>query len=109
MSQSDIPAFARSGFIKDIPDNVRSLKPAEVVEFQPSNAQLMSALIELHQELASMRAELAEVRGDIGMTKDVIVAVKDQVTPTLEMLQNGPIGQLLGIAPSPPPRKRRGH
>jgi hypothetical protein len=100
--------------MQSIPDNVRVLKPAEVV--QPTLDPAMKLLNEVLRRLDETRAdvlalkeEIAVIKADIGMTKDVIVAVKDQVTPTLEMLQNGPIGQLLGIAPPQIPRKRRGH
>jgi hypothetical protein len=96
--------------MQSIPDNVRSLKPVEVV---PDPVRLLNEILlrldETRGDILALKEEIKAIKEDIGMTKDVITAVKDQVTPTLEMLQNGPIGQLLGIAPSPPPRRRRGH
>lgn len=91
-----------------LPDHVRHLKPVEVIEPEPTNAQLMTVLIEIQTELASLSGRITAMETDISTTKTAVCLVYEQVQPTLEMLTNGPIGQLLGIAPPPERRPRRG-
>jgi hypothetical protein len=90
-----------------IPENVRHLKPAEVLPFQPTNAQLMTVLIEIQATLANLQSMTTENCTDIETTKQAITFVVEQVKPTLDMLSTGPIGQLLGLGPKPEPRRRR--
>jgi hypothetical protein len=93
-------SHSMTGYAGGLPDNVRNLKPAEVVELQPSNADIMRMLMEIREEIRANSADIAQ-------TKDAISVVVEQVKPTLDMLSNGPIGQLLGIGPKPEPRSRR--
>jgi hypothetical protein len=93
---------------QELPENVRKLKPANVVvEFQPTNAQIMTMLIEMNARLTHMESLLTENSTDISTTKQAIVFITEQVEPTLKMLTEGPIGQILGIGPKPEPRSRR--
>jgi hypothetical protein len=94
--------------MQSIPENVRHLKPVEVVEYQPSNVEIMGKLIEIQAQVAAMYALTVENRADIEASKTAMSFIVDQVKPTLDMLSNGPIGQLLGIAPPPVRRNRRG-
>jgi flagellar biosynthesis/type III secretory pathway ATPase len=96
-------------FPGELPENVRHLKPAEVVTFQPSNAQIMTLLIEIKASLDHVVAMTLANTTDIEITKQAITRVVDEVTPTLDMLTKGPIGQLLGIGPAPEPRTGRRH
>jgi hypothetical protein len=100
-------SHSMTGYAGGLPDNVRNLKSAEVVEFQPSNAQIMTVLIELQAQIASLHSMITANSADIESTKQAINVVVEQVKPTLDMLSNGPIGQLLGIGPKPEPRSRR--
>lgn len=91
--------------VQQLPDNVRELKPAEVV---PPPQDPMAMLQEILTRMDRMQEEITAIKADIGATKDAIAFITEQVKPTLDMLSNGPIGQLLGIAPPSPPRIRRG-
>lgn len=90
-----------------IPENVRFLQPAEIVESEPTNTDIMRKLVEIQKQLSELHTITMENRADIETTKNAISVVVEQVKPTLDMLSTGPIGQLLGIAPKPEPRQRR--
>jgi hypothetical protein len=96
------------GGVNGIPENVLRLKPVEIVEFQPTNAQIYERLIELQDQVTNLYKITLENQTNIETATKAIGLITEQVTPTLEMLTKGPIGQLLGIAPPPEPRTRRG-
>jgi hypothetical protein len=90
-------------YVRRVPDNVVNLKPAEVVSPDPAMAMMQSVL----DKLESIETRIASMEEKIAGTEKVVGMVYENVKPTLDMLTNGPIGQLLGIAPPPAPRERR--
>lgn len=59
--------------------------------------------------LREIREAQVRIEKDIEAVKGIGDLVMDNVKPTLDMLTNGPIGQILGIAPPPSPRIGRRH
>lgn len=82
-----------------LPDNVRALKPANQ---EVTVGDIVTMLTEIREAQARIEHDIAEVKGISNL-------VMENVKPTLDMLTNGPIGQILGIAPPPPPRIGRRH
>ena len=82
-----------------LPDNVRNLKPVEIVE-----TVTVGDVINMLQEI---REAQGRIEKDIAAVKAIGDLVIENVKPTLDALTNGPIGQILGIAPPPPPRVSR--
>lgn len=92
-------------YVRRVPDNVVNLKPAEVTTMDdPDPVELLTSVLET---LEAIEKRLASMEAKIAATENVVGMVYENVKPTLDMLTNGPIGQLLGIAPPPAPRERR--
>jgi hypothetical protein len=116
-----------SDYVRRVPDNVVNLKPANTDTTDPAQELLLQILDKLNaietriddkdsrliisrleDRMMAIEARLEVIEVKIGATEKVVGMVYENVKPTLDMLTNGPIGQLLGIAPPPAPRERIG-
>lgn len=98
-----------------LPDNVRSLKPAEQVPNKVDINALFAAFQQLSDQIGNLRAdqvaefgfagdrddqmmaELKACREELSEARKVIEKVASEVMPAINELVNGPIGSILGM------------
>lgn len=80
-----------------LPENVRTLRPAEQVPNKIDINALFAAFQQLSDQNDNLMKEVLLCRAELSEARKVIEKVASEVMPAITELTNGPIGAILGM------------